>query len=320
MQRLLLLPVLLVSFTAGCGGGGSSAAEAPPIRYAPGVAASSANAVDFARVGMRSAFDLPCLAYIGASFLRRPVPEDPNATPSTAPLTLSAEVQGPNGGAAVYSWDDENADGVFSTGDVITIDFDAYADGDLTLSGVMVIEDLRTAGAVTQGGGTWIADATLRLLGVELQLGAGVFTMTADLPFRLENREVLEIFDLVVFEDLFVAGSEIKEGSSYRRYETDDDLSFQCFGYSYSPVLDAVVNWSTDSVVYLNTLTGYPVAGFVIVRGSEGTYVEVESQGGIGCTFPGFPLPCLFDVRGEYDGEEGVDETQQVGAGDFLPQ
>ena len=195
-----------------------------------------------------------------------------------------------------------------------------YGDGDFTVDGVMVLEDLSTAGAVTQGGGSFIADATLRFLNVDYQLGAGTFTMNADVPFRIENREELEIFELDLFEDLFVGINELKENSSWRRYETGDELSYDSFGYAYSPQLDGVVRFQTNSVVYLNTFTQNPVDGFVAVRGTGGTFVEVQSQGGIGCTFPGFPLPCQFDVRVEEDGQEGFESVQVVPASGFLPQ
>ena len=311
---------LLALLVPACDSGGDAAPPAPPATFAPDVAVTATNAVDFATVGMRSTFDLPNLVYIGAHFLRLPVPQDPNAPGGASPVGLSAEVSGPNGGVAVYTWDDFDGDGAYSTGDVITIDFNAYGDGDFTVDGVMVLEDLSTAGAVTQGGGSFIVDATLRFLNVDYQLGAGTFTMNADVPFRIENREELEIFELDLFEDLFVGINELKENSSWRRYETGDELSYDSFGYSYSPQLDGVVRFQTNSVVYLNTFTQNPVDGFVAVRGTGGTFVEVQSQGGIGCTFPGFPLPCQFDVRVEEDGQEGFESVQVVPASSFLPQ
>ena len=311
---------LLALFLPACSSGGDAAPPPPPVTFAPNVAVTSTNAVDFATVGMRGTFDLPNLVYIGAHILRLPVPQAPSAAGGASPVGLSAEVAGPNGGVAVYTWDDFNGDGVYSTGDVITIDFNAYGDGDLTLDGVTIIEDLSTAGAVTQGGGSFILDATLRFLNVDYQLGAGTFTLNADIPFRIENREELEIFEVVLFEDLFVGTSELKQNSSWRRYETGDELSYDSLGFAYSPQLDGVVRFETNSVVYLNTFTQNPVDGFIAVRGTAGTFVEVQSQGGIGCTFPGFPLPCQFDVRVEEDGEEGFEATQVVPASGFLPQ
>ena len=103
---------LLALFFPACNSGGDAAPPPPPVTFAPDVAVTSTNAVDFATVGMRGTFDLPNLVYIGAHFLRLPVPQSPNAPGGASPVGLSAEVTGPNGGAAVYTWDDFNGDGV----------------------------------------------------------------------------------------------------------------------------------------------------------------------------------------------------------------
>lgn len=310
---LSLLLVLAISCDSG-----SDAPVTPTVSFEPTLAVTEDNALDFARVGMRAVFDLPNLAYIGASFLRQPVPQDPNApsNPGT-PVTLSAERAGPDGGTAVYSWEDIRVDNLFSTDDIITINFEDYADGDLTLNGIMIIDDLRTQGTVTQGGGTWLADATLRLLNLEVQLGAGTFILNEELPFRVENRELIEIFDLFLFEDLFLGEFEMKQNSRWLRYETDDELSYQVDGFAFSPELDGVVRFKTDSVVFVNTFSGNPTEGFVVVNGTPGTFIEVQSTSI--CSLP-IPLPCTFDVRVEEDGEEGFETTLQITAPELLPQ
>lgn len=314
---------LLFALACSCGSGGSSSAvPAPAAPSAPAVtvAVTAANGVDFAAVAVRGVFDLVNLTYVCASFLRRPVPEDPNAP--AAPVTLSAEVEGPDGGTAVYTLDDLDQDGEFSTGDVVTIDFNGYADGDLTLDGVVLIEDLHAQGRITQGGGTFLADATLRLLNLEYQLGAGTFALSAELPFRLENREILEIFDLVLFERVAVGALELEAGSRWLRYAGDAGLVLDVQGTAYSPALDGFAGFETSTFANLNELTAELSSGALRAIGTEGSFVEVvpevPSPANFNCFF--FGIGCGFEVRIEEDGEEGFESTQLVQPTSLLPQ
>lgn len=325
MTRLAPVLLLLPALACSCGGGGSSPAAATPSATpsaapVPTVPATVANGVDFAGVAVRGVFDLVNLTYICASFLRRPVPEDPSAPAS--PVTLSAEVAGPDGGAAVYTLDDLDQDGEFSTGDVVTIDFNGYAEGDLTLDGVVILEDLNALGRITQGGGTFLADATLRALNLEYQLGAGTFTLSAELPFRLENREILEIFDLVLFERLAVGALELEAGSRWVRYLGDGGLVLDVEGAAYSPVLDGVVGFETSTFANLNELTQELSDGALRATGAAGSFVEVvpevPSPANFNCFF--FGIGCGFEVRIEEDGGEGFESTQLVQPSSLLPQ
>ena len=313
---------LLIAFTCSCSGGGgaSPAPVTPPPVAAPTVAATVATGVDFAAVAVRGTFDLPSIAYTCANFLRRPVPEDPNAP--AAPASLSAEVAGPDGGNAVYTVDDLDGDGEYTTDDVVTIDFNGYADGDLTLDGVVIIEDLRAQGRITQGGGTFIADATLRMLNLEFQLGSGTFALSAELPFRLENREILEIFDLVLFERLTVGIFDLEPGSRWLRYEGDAGLVLDVTGAAYSPALDGIVGFETSTFAELNEVTQELSAGVLTARGAEDTFVEVApevpSPSNFNCFF--FGIGCGFEVRVEADGQEGFESTELVQPSNLLPQ
>lgn len=314
---------LLFALACSCGSGGSSSAvPAPAAPSAPAVtvAVTAANGVDFAAVAVRGVFDLVNLTYVCASFLRRPVPEDPNA--HAAPVTLSAEVEGPDGGTAVYTLDDLDQDGEFSTGDVVTIDFNGYADGDLTLDGVVLIQDLHAQGRITQGGGTFLADATLRLLNLEYQLGTGTFALSAELPFRLENREILEIFDLVLFERVAVGALELEAGSRWLRYAGDAGLVLDVQGTAYSPALDGFAGFETSTFANLNELTAELSSGALRAIGTEGSFVEVvpevPSPANFNCFF--FGIGCGFEVRIEEDGEEGFESTQLVQPTSLLPQ
>lgn len=312
---------LLFSVTAACGSSGGGATPiAPAASFEPTVSASVANAADFAKVGVRGVFDLPNLAYICGGFLRLPVPQAASAPATVA--SLSAEVAGPAGGSAVYSLDDHDGDLAFSTGDVVTIDFNGYATGDFTLDGIVIIDDLRTLGAVTQGGGTFIVDATLRMLNLQYQLGAGSFTLNTELPFRLENRELLEIFDLPLFEDIWIGELEFQAGSQWSRLQTSDDLVVEASGAAYSPAIDGVMSFSTSNFIYLNEVTFELDSGMIRVDGAAGSFVEIEkevpSPANFNCFF--FGIGCGFDVRIEEDGEEGFEATQQMPPAGLLPQ
>ena len=322
MRRPACIYLSLFVVAAACGGGSADSPAVSPATPAPTISATAAEALTFARIGMRGTFDVPDILHISAGFLRLPLPAAPTPPPTSSPFVGSAEVSGPDGGSATYTWQDSQLDQRVSTGDVFTITFSDYVDGGLTLSGVVVIDSLSTLGVLTQGGGTWIADATLRPLSLEYRIGSATFSMDSEFGVRLESRELLEIFEVALFEDTFVGVDELKAGSLWRRYETDDELSYDSSGAAYSPVLDGVVSFQTNSVVFLNTFTRKPVSGIVSVYGAGPTYVEVETQQplGLGCTlpFPGFTCP--VDLRVEEDGEAGFEATSSVAFADFLPQ
>ncbi|MCK5940664.1 MAG: hypothetical protein KAI24_01745 [Planctomycetes bacterium] len=328
------LPILLfLSFVVvGCDSGGGAAAVTPTATFQPSIAVTVDRAPDVAKVGVRAAYDLPNLAYIGASFLRKPLPADPNAqgnpngqgnptgqgNPATLAVTRSATVSGPNGGAATYSWEDVRGDGIYSTDDVVTIQFDGYVDGDLTLDGLMVIDDLRALGVIAPVGGTWVVDATLRLIGLQVGLGAGTFSFDVELPFRLESRSVLvEIFDLFLFEDLVVGLVEVKQNTRWLRYTTQDERLVEMEGHAYSPELDGLVRFASESTIVVNTFTGNPVEGVLVVSGAGRSRLEVQATSI--CSLP-IPLPCMFDVRVDEDGDETFEATLQVSENELLPQ
>jgi hypothetical protein len=240
------------------------------------------------------------LVHTCSQFLRMPVPDEP------------ISVNGPDGGEATY----------FITDGVLGIDFNEYVKGNFTLDGVVVIDDIQALGTITQGGGTFIVDATLRMHDLGYQLGAGTFSLNKEFPFRLENRELLEIFDLVLFEDVWIGAMHLKENSRWLRYETDDNLIMDVNAAVYSPEMNGLVGVETKSVIYLNTLTNALSEGFITVRGAGYTFMEIEKEtptpSNFNCFF--FGIGCGLEVRIEENGMEGFEATQIVLPENLFPQ
>jgi hypothetical protein len=296
MKELLFITLLsLIS----CESNGTTHSDEPELFPRPTVWASTNNGEQFAAAGVRATFDLPELAHTCSQFLRMPASEQ------------VTNVTGPDGGEATY----------FTTGDVVTIDFNGYVKGNITLDGVIFIDDIQALGTITQGGGTFIVDATLRMFDLEYGLGAGTFLLNTELAFRLENRELLEIFDLVLFEDIWIGAIQLKQGSRWLRYETDDELIMSVDTGVYSPEMNGVVHPVTDSFIYLNMLTGELQEGFITVRGAGDSFVEIEKEtptpSNFNCFF--FGIGCGLEVRIEENGIEGFEATQTVLPSTLLP-
>jgi len=297
-MRLKYIACILL---ASCGGGKPSTEVVTPELFPrPTVWANTGNGEQFAAAGVRTVFDLPELVHTCSQFLRMPVPDEP------------ISVNGPDGGEATY----------FITDGVLGIDFNEYVKGNFTLDGVVVIDDIQALGTITQGGGTFIVDATLRMYDLKYQLGAGTFSLNKEFPFRLENRELLEIFDLVLFEDIWIGAMQIKENSRWLRYETDDNLIMDVNAAVYSPEMNGAVEVETKSVIYLNTLTNDLSEGFITVRGAGDTFMEIEKEtptpSNFNCFF--FGIGCGLEVRIEENGIEGFEATQIVLPENLFPQ
>ena len=327
MARVALHPMirnvclcLSVVSVLGCSRGRVDPPVPTPVTPSPTVPVRVEDAVEFGRVGVRGTFDVTEITHIGASFLRLPVPLNPD--PSSNPGALSAQISGPDGGVASYTWQDSQLDGRVSTGDVLTINYSGYIDDAFKLDGTMTIDSLSTLGVLTQSGGTWIADATLRAAGLQFELGSASYTIDADFGFRLESREQMEIFDVALFDDVYFGADELKSGCVWIRYESLDQISYNSAGHAYSPALDGVVAFQAVSLLFLKPFTSRPISGDVIIFGAGPCYVEVETQlpVNLGCTLPFPGLTCPVDLRVESDGVEGYEATTLMSFTDFMPQ
>lgn len=322
-MRLQLLTVSLL-FVASCSNGSNEpAVVAPPAIVDADVVITVDNAMTAAQAGVRGSFDFLRLGYIGASFLQTNTPEPPatGGEPGNGGATgsavigavLSTEVPGPDGGSAVFAWEDLDDSGSYSSGDIFTIDFEEYESDGLRLNGVMVIDDLRLQG-ILPGDNAFIVDATLNLIGLSVTLGAQESSLTLELPFRLENRLLVELFELQLFEPHYFGSFEVREGTRMIRHETDETVRYSVAGAVFSPELDGLVQFYTPKSLIGNPFTSDPTEGKLIIRGAGASMIEVEPS----CLAPGFCFS--LDLRVDEDGDEEFEDTIVSSWGALLPQ
>lgn len=311
-MRILCQSLLLLLVSA-CGGGGAAATvAAPPAEVAADIAVTVENALDVTRAGVRGAFDLQRLVYLGVSLLRAEKPETPAGN---APGTVSSrEHVGPAGGTATFAWDDVDGGGAYTSPDVFTIDFDGYVSGALTLDGVMVVR-----GAI-QGSlpsaGAWIVDGVARMLGLDVAVGAQTVTFDTELPFHFENRIIVELFELELAEDFAFGDYVIQRGASFLRYATSDVIRFSNNGAVYSAPLDATVRFEMPEFITADYFSPDPFLGKWYVCGTGDSLVEVEPF----CLIPLSSFCTTLDLRVDEDGDENFEATLSAGWSELLPQ
>ena len=314
-MRTLLTSLLLLA-TAGCNSGTTPAPVAPPALATSDIAINVDNALASAQAGVRGSFDLMRLSYIGAQFLQTPMPE-PTAgeptNPSVLATLLSTEVNGPEGGVATFSWDDLDESGTYNSGDVFTTSFDNYGAKGMVLNGVMTIDNVQLQGLLP-GDGTYILAADLNFVGLSVMLGARELTFSTTLPFRMENRIIVEIYELLLLKPEVVDSFEVQEGTSLVRYETSETVRFQFHGAVHSAELEGIVRFETPTYLVGSPFLSDPTAGTLIVNGANRSRIEIEPN----CIVPGVCFS--LDVRVDADGDEEYEEMLSSSWTGLLPQ
>lgn len=299
---------LCVLFAAGCDSGSSTT---PQVEIPATVKITAENALDAAQACVRAAFDIQRVAYVGIGFLLTPTPEPPelpaSPNPAVLPAQLSVTVSGPFGGSALFTWSDEDGNERYSTGDGFTITFDAYGDQGVILDGAMVLRNPMLEGLVPSEG-TWVATADLEMIGLAVTVGVETWTLNTTLPVRLENRQIVQLFELVLPADLQFGPSELKQGNRMERYESAETVTLIFDGAAYVPALDGVLKFETSGV-----LTGFPffpnpTDGLMVVRGSEGSLLEIQ------------PLFFQLEIRVDENGDEEFEATLSSSWQELLPQ
>ena len=317
-MRTLLTPFLLLAATA-CNSGTNPAPIAPPALAQSDIAINVDNALASAQAGVRGSFDLTRLSYIGAQFLQTPMPEPTSGEPgeptgpSVLATLLSTDVDGPQGGVATFSWDDLDESGTYNTDDVFTILFANYGAEGMVLNGVMTIDNVQLQGLLP-GDGTYILEADLNFLGLSVMLGARELRFTTTLPFRMENRIIVEIFDLLLLQPEVVDSFEVQEGTHLVRYETDEIVRFQFDGAVHSAELEGIVRFETPTYLIGSPFLSDPTAGTLIVNGANRSRIEIEPN----CIVPGVCFS--LDVRVDADGDEEYEEMLSSSWTGLLPQ
>ncbi|MFN7587391.1 MAG: hypothetical protein ACK5UQ_02625, partial [Planctomycetota bacterium] len=108
---------------------------------------------------------------------------------------VARDVQGPDGGTAIFTWDDRDGDGAYSTGDAFGLACDHYLEFGLDLTGNASFEGCRIVGEVV-GGLNWTIDATLRLAGMEVVTGNITEQLEGSFVFAREKRQTVNLLSL----------------------------------------------------------------------------------------------------------------------------
>ena len=307
--------LLLTSCNQGSGG---SAPPAPPALAPANVAISTDNATQVAQAGVRGSLDIMRLSYIGARFLQTTFPEPTGSGSGTgqsglASSLLSTDVFGPQQGVATFSWDDVDDDGVSSSGEVFAMNFADYGDQGMVLNGTMTIDELLLQGLLP-GDGTYLADATLNLLGLKVQIGVLEQTFNTEIPFLLDNRIIVEVFDVLLLNEQVIGQFEVQRGTRLQRYTTDETLRYSLEGAVHSAELEGLLRFSTPLGLRGSPFLNDPIEGFMQIRGSGGSTMEIEPF----CLFPGVCLS--LDLRIDADGDEEFEESLSSSWQALLPQ
>ena len=291
----------------------------PPALAQPDIAIDGDNAILVAQAGVRGGMDLMRLSYIGAHFLQTsfPQPGEPDPTAPQPPIVTgtvkSIEVYGPEEGVATFTWDDVNEDEKYSSGDLFTINFQDYGAQGLLLNGIMTIDNVQLLGLLP-GDGTYVVDATLNLLGLTLRIGALTQTFNTELPFHMENRIIVEIFDLILFDSQVIGALEIQPGTRLMRFTTDNDVRYSLDGVVHSAQLEGELRFTTPTGLRGSPFLNEPTEGTMLIRGRNGSALEIEPF----CFLPGICIS--LDVRVDEDGDKEFETQLSSSWQSLLPQ
>jgi len=317
MRTFLATASLLVLL--GCNRGSNpTPPPAPPALATADLAITVDNAIDVARAGVRGCLDLLRISYIGARFLQTTFPEpttgqgEPTVPTPQGPIR-SIDVFGPDNGVATFTWNDVDGNDTYTSNDDFTVNFDAYGDQGMTFNGIMTIDNMVLQG-ILPGDGTYIVDADLNLLGLTVTIGAIDQTFDTTLPFHLENRIIVELFDLVLLEEETIGEFEVQRGSQLSRYTTDETLRYVATGGVHSASLEGIVLFSTPTGLRGSPFLTDPIEGTLVVHGAANSSLELEPF----CLFPGVCLS--LDVRVDADGDAMFEDTQSTSWSALLPQ
>lgn len=316
MKRTLLTISTAFALAACSSGSSGDDTPTPPAFVQSEVLLTSDNALVAAKAGVRSSFDIIRLTYIGADFLQTPIPEpepEPEPQPVVLGSTLTQDIPGPEGGNAAFTWDDVDGSGTYTSGDEYTINFVSYGDEGMVLDGVMTITEVQLQGLLP-GNGTFLLNANLNMLGLTVTNGATQQTFSQTFPFYVDNRILVEIFDLFLFEPVTIDAFEVQKNTRLIRYETSETIRYEFDGAVFSPELEGTVRFDTPTYMASSAFLSDPTDGTLRVRGAFRSSVEIEPN----CLFPGF---CIgLDVRVDADGDEEFEETLSTSWAGLLPE
>jgi hypothetical protein len=159
-----------------------------------------------------------------------------------------------------------------------------------------------------------VLDADLNFIGLTVIVGATEQVFSTTLPFHVENRLIVEIFDLFLFNAELVDALEVQPNTRLIRYETDEFVRFQFEGAVHSIELEGTVRFATPTFLVGSPFLSDPTEGTLIVSGANGSRLEIEPN----CIVPGVCFS--LDIRVDEDGDEEYEQILSSSWTGLLPQ
>jgi hypothetical protein len=270
-----LSSVALAVAVAACSGGGGRTPTAQP---APTVAITADNAREVASSAWRGASDLVAIARVCGSFLQIAPPEPPAVTapPGSAAAIVTQTVSGPDGGAAIFTWDDRDRDAEYSTGDLFTIAFADYAGSGLTLTGACLFDDVAIQGDVLTGLG-WLLQARMDLMGLVVARGDAVLPWNGSFPFRREKRTTVDLLSVAVERDVALGARTLAAGAALARndYVLDFRMGLFVSGRVDDAALGGVLEFASKGPLTGLSALPDPSNGVFEIRGAGGSSLQL---------------------------------------------
>jgi hypothetical protein len=217
---------------------------------------------------------------------------------------VARDVQGPDGGTAIFTWDDRDGDGAYSTGDAFGLACDHYLEFGLDLTGNASFEGCRIVGEVV-GGLNWTIDATLRLAGMEVVTGNITEQLEGSFVFAREKRQTVNLLSLdPAGGGALTAGARtLLPGYSLVRndYVTDFRMGLFVAGAIDDATLGGRLTFATEQPLLGLGALPDPSSGELLVRGGGGTSVTLV------------PLDFFtLELQVDDDGDGEVDQVLQA--------
>jgi hypothetical protein len=293
-RRRRLAPLLTAAIAlAACSGRSSSP---PAATFEPRAIVDATNAEAAARTGFRAAFDVLAVARIAAIHLSAPPPPPPT---SGSPSLRSQTLFGPEGGELLLTWDDRDASGGYTTGDVFTMSFEGYGELGLVLDGLAVFENLAIQADPVLGV-YWSIRGDLRFFNLDVgsSLGTDPERLNGTLHLDRESRAFTTLTGIRMVDDFVWRGSRILAGSTMRH---DDYRNLACAWFA-DGVVDAPELGGELAFATKYPLTGYSFFALPFLGPAHGVFEVFAASGAVVQVVPVDDFASLtveFDVEGD---------------------
>lgn len=265
-RPLLIGPALVLA--AAC----SSDRTAPPAALSADVRISSENAVQVGSAVYCTALAPLRVARLFGGFFEVEPPEDGAPTG-----LLVRELEGPEGGSIVFTWDDRDGDGEYTSGDAFVFDCRQYRESGLEVTGAAAFEDVRLVGNVSDDL-NWVLGATLRCVGLEVAVGSGSSVFDGVLRFDWENRFTVRVLTLRPVDRFRCSARTLLPGTVLVRSEWTSGvprMDLVLDGATDDPVLGGVVTFATGPNLSGIRFLPDPSSGRLEVRGAGGSALRL---------------------------------------------